>query len=199
MNEAHVISVDPGVKTLGELRINEDRLAKISRTLTAPGRHVATPFEGLFNALFGINKRVNGQFSGKMLLLRVVCGSLLAGTALLPLAPADITSMNIPASALVMAFVGISMVFGFFSRLISLGGACWFGYSLYTSLMGGIPDLTAGALAMVMMIFSVMGPGLYSLDRMMRRGLLRLCRRSRKTRGHGFDYRAYGVVDRRVS
>jgi len=199
LNEAHVISVDPGAKTLGEVRINNSQLAKISRTLAAPCRLVSAPFKRTLNLLFGINRKVNHQFSVKILLLRIICGvSLLAVTAHITNDPADAAGLTIPAVAAVMVIAGISMVFGFFSRLVSLAAGCWFGYNLYSSLMMGNADLVYGMLTIVMIIFFVLGPGLYSIDRLMHKGLVRLTHLHAKKQENRVDYHAYSTIDRRI-
>ena len=59
-------------------------------------------------------------------------------------------------------------------------------------------------LVMVTAIFSVLGPGLYSMDRYLRRALIILAQKSikkglRKNRKAGVTFRAYNAVDRRVS
>lgn len=197
MNEAHVISVNPGAKTLGELRVNDNRLTKISRTI-APHKIVSRPFKRMLNLLFGISSKVNRQFSGKILLLRIVCCCLLAATALIPLSESDLTILNIPPVAVAMVTAGLSIIFGFFTRLVSLTTACWLAYSMYLSILAGDADMTCGAMIMVMLVFTVLGPGLYSIDRLLLKALLRLTRKRKKKLNSRVDYRAYGIVDRRV-
>ena len=51
MSDTNVISVDPGAKTLGELRVGENRLSRISRRLSGPGKKVTAPFRYTLNLL----------------------------------------------------------------------------------------------------------------------------------------------------
>ena len=112
MNEANVISVDPGVKTLGELCVNDHRLARISRKISGPGRKVAAPFRHIMNLLFGINRRVNSQLSGKMMILRLTCGTMFILMALLPMEMTDILAARFTADSIMLCAIGISMNVG---------------------------------------------------------------------------------------
>lgn len=199
MNEAHVISVDPGVKTLGEICVNNQRLARISRTLSAPGRRVVAPFRKIMNILFGINQKVNNQFSGKMMLLRFVCGVLFVASVLVPMDPASILDLQFGVESAMLVGVGISLVLGLFTRLTALAGAVVFGFQVYVALTAGIVEAMPAAIMMLMLFFSVMGPGLYSVDSLMRKGLIKLSRtRARARKPVAFDYRAYTIIDRRI-
>lgn len=200
MNEAQVISVNPAEKTLGERLFKEDKFARISRTLSP--RRVGTSAKKVLNLALGLNSRVNGAYSAKMLFLRFLCGSVIILSVLLPMHPSDIMAFNFDTYKLMMCILGISMVFGFLSRLTALSGMAWFGYMLYSSIMGGNADILAGATTMIMAIFCVLGPGSYSIDQLTRRGIYKLFRRSPNKRAHHdngrFDYRAYSSVERRV-
>lgn len=204
MNEANVISVDPGVKTLGELCVNDHRLARISRKISGPGRKVAAPFRHIMNLLFGINRRVNSQLSGKMMILRLTCGTMFILMALLPMEMTDILAARFTADSIMLCAIGISMIFGLFSRITTLTGTVWFGIALYNSMAVSEPDTMSAMLVMVTAIFSVLGPGLYSMDRYLRRALIILAQKSikkgrRKNCKAGVTFRAYNDVDRRVS
>lgn len=200
MNETNVISVNPGVKTLGELCVNEHRLARISRKISEPGRKAVAPFRRVLNHLFGINRKVNAQLSGKMMVLRLICGTLFIALALVPMSMSEIREANFTADSIVLCAAGISMAAGLFSRLTTMAGAVWYGISLYNSITVSEPDAASAMLVMVMAIFCVLGPGLYSVDRYLRRAIMALVRGGKKTRRHerGISFRAYGDVDRRI-
>lgn len=203
MNEAQVISVNPGTKTLGELNISENKLSRISRRLTAPARNMVSPFKKIVDLLFGLNSKVNAQFSGKMMLLRLLFGSLLIASVLLPMHPDDILALDFGPHSIALIIFGVSMVFGFLSRLVSLGCAGWFGYRVYASIMVANPDITAVSLLMFAVMFWVLGPGLYSVDQMIRHILFTLSSkyRQRQIRNRmikASGYRAYSSVADRV-
>lgn len=203
MSDTNVISVDPGAKTLGELRVGENRLSRISRRLSGPGKKVTAPFRYTLNLLFGINRCVNTRFSGKMMLLRLICGGLFIVMTLVPMSIPGIMAANFTTDAIVLTAVGISIILGLFSRMTTLAGAVWFGILFSISLEKYEPDMTCAAIMMVMAIFSVLGPGLYSMDRYIRRLILCLIRAGKKKTARckkgGIQYNAYGSVDRRVS
>lgn len=199
MNQANVISVNPGVKTLGELHVSDHKIARISRTLAAP-RHIANPLRAVTNALLGINSRVNARFSGKMLLIRMIGGALLLFMGLPALAATGFDLTATGTEALIECGAGLLLILGLFCRMSSAAAAGWFGYSFYMSLMAGLPDVGYAALSAVMLIFVVLGPGRFCIDQFIRRGVYALgrLRRSRNRRQHGLDYRAYAMMDRRV-
>ena len=203
MSDPNVISVDPGAKTLGELRVGENRLSRIIRRLSGPGKKVTAPFRYTLNLLFVINRCVNTRFSGKMMLMRHLCGGLFIVMTLVPMSIPDIMAANFTTDAIVLTAVGISIILGLFSRMTTLAGAVWFGILFSRSREKYEPDMTCAAIMMVMAIFSVLGPGLYSMDRYIRRLILCLVRAGKKKTARckkgGIQYNAYGSVDRRVS
>jgi len=156
------------------------------------------------NLLFGLNKGVNTQLSGKLLLLRVVCGALMVLTVLLPMTTNEIVSMQFSIRSMVMCLLGVSLLLGFLSRITSYAGVAWFGYNLVTSIMNGTPDMACGALMLLMLVFSVLGPGMFSADQLIRKSVMAARRTARQNRGkvkHGanLDYRAFSQVEHRIS
>lgn len=200
MNQANVISVNPGKKTLGELHVNDRNISRISRTLAAP-RRMANPLRAVTNALLGINSRVNSRFSGKMMLIRLVCGTLFLLMGLPELLGTGFDLAAADTEVIIECCVGVSLIFGFLCRVSSVAAACWYGYAFYESFAFGMPDLGYAILSAVMLIFAVFGPGLYCIDQFIRRGLYALGRmvRRRTLRQPELNYRAYEMMDRRVS
>lgn len=99
--------------------------------------------------------------------------------------------------------VGPLADFGYADAYLVAGGIAWFGTLLFNSMMDGTPDVLAGAIAMIMTVFVIMGPGNYSVDQLARRAMFisarRSSRRNNRTDKHEtFGYRAYTSVDRRV-
>ncbi len=202
MNDVQVISVNPTKKTLGEKLFKEESFARISRTISS-GRKIASPLKKFLNVMFGLNPGVNRLVSVKMLALRIVCGSIMIASVLLPMSPESILALDFGPHSIIMCALGLSLISGMLTRISSLAGIAWFGTLLFNSMMDGTPDVLAGAIAMIMTVFVIMGPGNYSVDQLARRAMFisarRSSRRNNRTDKHEtFGYRAYTSVDRRV-
>lgn len=201
MNQANVISVNPGVKTLGELNVGNSRIARISRRLAQPVRKPASTLRNFFSLVFGISRSDRGAFSSKMVTLRLMAGAMLTGAAVWH---ADGFSSLPPVPVLLMLSLGVSLVLGLFTRIVSAASAVGCGYLLYLSVMAGEPDFLAASACLVSLVFAMLGPGRYSADQLMLKVLAAIrrssrARRARKASGRAFDYKAYHYMDRRVS
>lgn len=182
------------MKTIGELRVDDHRLATISRSLTAPGRKT-NHTKNFINFIFGINSKVTRQFSSKMLLMRFVCGALFLWVGLTPLLQGSVDMMSVTQTAL-----GASIVLGLFTRLVSLTGICMFFWSSYATFMQTqTPEYTIVAIMVVLAFFAIMGPGRYCTDQFMRRGLIWLSRPRKSRKIDSMSYKAYEFADRAVS
>lgn len=204
MGKARIISVNPGIKTIGELGLKSSRLARISRTIANSGIYKKSLFRKTINLLFGIDNRIDTRLSSKLMLLRVLCGVLMVSSVLVPMSPSAIVSLDFGPMPAMMCLLGISLTLGFLSRLTSYAGAGWFGYNLAMSIIHATPDASAGALMLLMLVFSILGPGMFSTDQLIRRGLFSLRRRilenrHRKGRRPELDYRAFSQLEHRIS
>ncbi|MDE5869227.1 MAG: hypothetical protein K2H18_03255, partial [Muribaculaceae bacterium] len=95
-----------------------------------------------------------------------------------------------------MLVLGISLISGLFSRFTSFIGAGFFGYMTYMStLISGTPDVAIIFSAFLSLTFFISGPGMYSVDQILRRNLIRYAKiRSRikaeKLAANRLSYRA---------
>lgn len=201
MSKVQVISVNPGVKTMGELSIY-NRLARLSRAIAPTTVRHHSLFKRTINLLFGLNKGVGTRLSGKLMLLRLLCGGLMVSSVAIPMTSAEILSLQMGMESVIMFALGISLMLGFLSRLTSYTGVAWFGYNLALSLIQGVPEVSYGALMLLMLVFSVLGPGLFSADQLLRKALFAMRRNMRQRRRKDatvLDYRAFAQVERRIS
>lgn len=199
MNQANVISVNPGVKTLGELNIGTSSVAKISRSIVRPVRAGRSAAGAALRLLFGVTPH-GGAFSAKMALLRLTGAALAISMALWQ--ASDVTGLLATQNLLALVF-GLSLISGLFTRIVSALTTAFYGTSLYASVIAGTPVFTAASLAMTALAFTLLGPGRFSIDRLILRGLRALRRalrrqRQRRAERRAFDYRAYHYMDRRV-
>lgn len=202
MNNANVISVNPGIKTMGELNIEEITLSRISRTISNPGQKSST-FKHILNATFGINSDVTSRWSAKLASIRVAAGSIMLALGAFSLQGAQ-AGMAPQALGIVSIALGVSLILGLFTRLISIGALGVAIAIAFESISGGALDSTALTVALSGIIMGILGPGHYSLDQIMRKGLYTLYRNrnrhdpDRDPSRIAFDYSAFASVDTRL-
>lgn len=201
MSNAKIISVDPGIKTLGELNINEINLTRLSRTISNPGRK--STFKNTLNMVFGINSRTDAGISSKMFGLRLIGGTLMTALGALSLSGSAMVALPHMLTVACLAF-GISLLTGSFTRLISMATACIALFTAYTAFSAGSLDTVSLMTAMLGIGACVIGPGHYSADSLMRRQIFRLYRNAhrydpeRNADNLMFDYNAFAAVERRI-
>lgn len=201
MNQTNVISVNPGVKTLGELNIGNSTIVRISRRLTRPGRVSASPFKAIVRFVFGVSRERSGTFSTKMAMLRMSAAAI---TILAALWQSGGLEAAPTAPVLAMVAFGVSLALGLFTRLVAASAMAICSYMFYLSIMGGTPDAMSAVSLVVSLMFALLGPGRYSADQLIVKGSTAIYRRSRaraarREKKAEFDYKAYHRVDRRVS
>ena len=204
MNQVNIISVDPGVKTMGELNMTEIKIGDISRRFSH-SRNSRPAYKKVLNFILGINSKVNDAFSCKMMLVRLLAGCLFIAFSIMPdiTGSIDLSSFG-PVSVLSLA-LGITVILGILVRATCASGMLIFGYLFYNSYMAGVADYHMLLLCCISTIIMILGPGRYCIDQFIRRGVSKLSSAARKrTRRKtemdmAVSYKAYGSVDRRVS
>lgn len=201
MNQTNVISVNPGVKTLGELNIGNSTIVRISRRLTRPGRVSASPFKAIVRFVFGVSRDRSGSFSTKMAMLRMSAAAI---TILAALWQSGGLEAAPTAPVVAMLAFGVSLALGLFTRLVAASATAICGYMFYLSIMAGTPDVMSAVSLVASLMFALLGPGRYSADQLIVKGFTAIYRRSRaraarREKKAAFDYKAYHHVDRRVS
>lgn len=201
MNQTNVISVNPGVKTLGELNIGNSTIVRISRRLTRPGRVSASPFKAIVRFVFGVSRDRSGSFSTKMAMLRMSAAAI---TILAALWQSGGLEAAPTAPVVAMLAFGVSLALGLFTRLVAASATAICGYMFYLSIMAGTPDVMCAVSLVASLMFALLGPGRYSADQLIVKGFTAIYRRSRaraarREKKAAFDYKAYHRVDRRVS
>lgn len=203
MNQANVISVNPGQKTLGELHINEHRLARISKAISGPSP-ISSPLKKFFNTFFGINSKVNAQYSKKILLSRVLIGALYIYIGLQGVIAGDSWS-SMSGYEIATAILGASIFTGLLTRVTGIAGVILYGIISYSAWIQGDIDISGIMMLLPAIIMIITGPGRYSIDQMIRyrlftglQGMKSRHRQNRRKENLRYGYRAYANVDRRV-
>lgn len=201
MINAKVISVNPSVKTRGELNISSINIEPLTRSMSSASRQPSGRKQTL-NLLFGINSGLSSSFSTKMMSVRMIAGIVI--TAMSVMSISGQIAGALPASmSWVSLVLGASILFGCFTRVISCIGALTFGIAFLSTLSTTGSGLTLLTLAAASLIFMVLGPGKYSADLFIRHSLHRLYRNAnrydpeRNPDNLDFDYNAFGSVDRK--
>lgn len=179
VEKINVISVNPGAKPKGAMQ-NElfNRLATPIKILDNPVRH--TKFRPLINFLSGINSNVNTAWSVKLLMVRLIAGATLLVTGILNYH--GIYGYNVPSMLITL---GVAMIIGLFSRILSGVGAvvfasvmalAYFGmttpYLPYTVLTEGVLNYGYLLSSVLLILCAMIGPGRFSLDQLIRAAIL---------------------------
>lgn len=180
MNNINVISINPAQPTKAAMHPEIfERIARDCRTRTSAAASASLrPFKLLLNAISGINAGVSKSMSARLLILRLLAGALLIGLALYPtgVGPLAFTA------DWCQLILGVAIVCGFMTRIFCLAGAAIFATFAIQAGMAGEVDLYMILPAMIAMVFIIIGPGIYCIDQIIRRGLFRNARRRAKLR-----------------
>lgn len=202
MNNAKIISVDPGIKTLGELNINEINLSRLSRTISNPGAS-RTSFKNVLNFIFGINSRNSQALSSKVLAFRIFAGSLFTALGAMALTGTGMAAVPELLSITCCIF-GVSLMTGLLMRVLSACAVIVSLYCAYISFMSGAVDSFSLLTAITAFTGCLFGPGLYSSDSFIRRALYGIYRNmhrydpERNADNLQFDYNAFASVESRI-
>lgn len=161
MSDLNVISINPSQTTLGSLQPEVvEKLLRVRKSGVAVKR--ASRSKGFLDFVWGVNPSSTRRVSGKMFAVRAMMGAYFVVLSL----------MNFSGVAelgnCVMFALGVSLILGFFQRLVTFAGACWFGYFAVMAALGGIIDNSMLMSAIGCMAMAILGPARYSLDMLMR-------------------------------
>ncbi|MDE7412762.1 MAG: hypothetical protein K2N05_03090 [Muribaculaceae bacterium] len=169
MSSINVISIDPAQSAKSALHPEVfERIARECR-FSRDVKHYNVSAQKSINLAFGINKKVSKTKSRNLLLLRSVAGISLVASAFAQ--GLDFTSFS---ASWAMVIMGISMVFGLFSRVISIMSATFFTYVLAISgLEISLANISAAAAVLFSVTLFITGPGKFSFDNILRRSMIR--------------------------
>lgn len=202
MNNANVISVNPGIKTMGELNIEEINLSRISRTLSNPGQANST-FKSILNATFGIDSNVTTHWSSKIAAIRILSGLILLSTGIVSLTGGQL-GLAEHTMSVISIVLGASLIMGLLTRLVSAGALIAGIVVMAESLSAGTLNPASVTVALSGAVMGILGPGHYSVDQILRRGIFRLYRNRHRNDPErdpskiAFDYSAFASVDFRM-
>lgn len=203
MNLAQVISVNPSVKTLGELSApSEKYMSGISRALSNPEKRVSSLFVGMVNMISGINSKTNKQLSYKVLYIRLIIGLMLIAFSINPMVSQPVSALSV--TTVLTFLLGCTIIAGFLTRPATIGAALFFSTMFIQSISSGSVDNMSGLMMVMMLVISIMGPGMFSLDRIIRRNLLSMRGKiqtkkfNSRYNGTSVYYTAYADIEKRT-
>lgn len=180
-----ILTVNPAESTVGALH-PEACMRLLRRKVDTEGATVARRKSGgLLRALFGATS-VSASRSRMMLVLRVLFGGFLIVHGVLGVHSALIESVFAMG-------VGMMVMMGVATRFVmTASGVCFAIMSGMAIEQGAFPQ-TDLLIAVMSVGIAMAGPGRYSLDALLRRGIFRSIRRyeTRKLMQRRFSYRAY--------
>lgn len=159
MNNTNVISINPSKKTTGQ--INTEFWAKMARKCRVRELdYKLIRFKSVLNIFTGINKNVSETTSKKLLITRVVIASLVIFYAITTLYSIPMINTYIYFTTAVLLLLGCAQ------RLLMTA------LSVALLITGLFPEgIIAGMLAFF-------GPGIYSIDQLLRRSIFRTYKKS---------------------
>lgn len=172
MSSVNVISINPAKSAKSALHPEVfERIAReysISRDTTK----MNISAKRTINFIYGINKKIGKTLSINLLVARtIIAAALTAGTIWTGLSLIAFTP------AWMMLILAGSLLFGLFSRVISFGSALYFGCLASTA-----PEWMMIASAGVSFLFFLSGPGLFSIDQLLRRASFRYAKRRARSK-----------------
>lgn len=187
MNTSRVltVSVNPAAATIGSL-YPEVCVNSLRRKVDLEGATLARQKSGAtLRLLFGTTS-FSSFLSSLILAIRVVGSSMLFYYGLRCFAMS-------PVVGILSIAIGMSLIFGFAMRMITFVAAIGFGIFSYHLIESGMMPNDIMTISLGCLIMSAAGPGRYSADAIMRRGIFRKIRRyeTRKLMENRFSYRAY--------
>lgn len=189
MDSPHIISVNPGISNVGE-RLQE--AARYNHTVKSivTGITRRPKYTTLVNSLTGISSKTMSGTSGRILLLRIFTVLMLGAAVYYGPTAGMQPSLMIPAIVL-----GISLLLGFMTRIVSIGAMATF---TYFAIQGPASPAICIALAFTALVFTILGPGIFSTDQFIRKGILRranILRRAKKKSGRDIDSHSHPKFD----
>lgn len=181
MSNVNVISVNPSKKTTGE--INSEFWAKMARRCrVSETNHKLIRFKSVVNAITGINNSISAATSRKLLWTRLAIAAIFIYSA--------ITAFSTEPAITVAIYLSLGAVTfsGFAQRpvMIAMCAVCTI-TGLFTEF------------AIVFGILAYFGPGIYSVDQLIRRKAFRaykksMLRRARHQEEQRLTYKAFQVA-----
>jgi len=185
MTQPTVLSIDPGANTRGAIQEEAKKYGSLATNIVA--RIGVTPrLKDTLNTLTGIDASTMSGASSRIFFLRFIIGALLISGAVFSWLHG--MSVLITASA---ATLGICLIFGFMTRLISLAALPGLAIMTWHGMIA--PEFSVPML-LTALVFAVTGPGIFSTDQFIRRAAFRASRRRRirrNVRNPKLDYRCY--------
>lgn len=170
MNQLNVISINPGESTQAALHqeLFDSAVRQYAPDAYSHLFRTRDSFRDRTDFIFGISKGFSSANSGRILSCRILAASGLAAFALLALNPVSMAAMICLGMA---AAIGL----GLFTRVVSFSAICAFGFLFWETFSQGeampfmlLVPVVAG------LFFTISGPGLYSIDQLIRKSLLKM-------------------------
>lgn len=188
-----IISVNPGKMTLGALHpeATEKLIRSSAKMLSTP----ATTKNGFLNFVFASSTPGVGRFGSYMLICRLLFSALLIVSGAFILSG----EINAPAVPFIPFYFAIaelvagSMIgLGLLTRIASFSCGLLFAYLSVMSILSGIFDMTNLILTFSCVAFAMFGGGKFSVDFLIRKGLINhAIRKRQKMEQNRLSYKAY--------
>lgn len=201
MKQNDVISINPGVKTLGELCIEGERFAAVSRTI-APINNSNISVSAVAKTLLGVGRFTKTAAEIKMAGMRICFGVAIFLLYFSDIISAISTSASIFSMGWMAAIVSMSLIFGVFSRIASFS-ACviWSFLAIQSAVIGNL-DITSILSSVLAGCGTIAGASKMSVDTVIYQIIRKRRAKARRAEtemwsNHANSYRAYELADQR--
>ncbi len=186
MADVKVISVNPGIKTVGAL--NFEFIGKVARTCSSPVSKAVNNqrVKKVCNHIFGIDRSSTDVEATKLLLIRVIAAVFLVALGITGLDPVQLTAD--PDINIFNIVIGCMILSGLFTRIASICGFLLYAFLVASQFYGlgssitatsgsATPDLALICMSMIFLFLAITGPGRYCIDQLLRMGIVRIAER----------------------
>lgn len=189
-----VISINPSVKTLGELNLPSMNLECLSRSFSNPGIK-STAKSDLTGLFFGTSHKTGKWMQFKVLAIRIICAALLVYTGLIEGIPHNINNIE----SIIMLTAAGSMALGFMMRPLTVIAAAFLIFTGTWRSASDAIDMTTLFQTAACLVPCILGSGRISIDSIITRYIgRRKAMNRRRSRSREMDYRAYSTLERRL-
>lgn len=186
MKIADTISVDPSKTALGHV---ETPSAPLFRANVLESNEKVASLD-IIKVLFPTNKAGAMEYQKYAVPLRTLFGTILIVTGISMLE----ASLTIGVAITSLCF-GAFLALGLLTRPVMLGAAAYYCISGALAIRSGSPDLSVFSLMFGCLVFAVIGSGKYSIDTLIRSGLVKHRNNSEKKRKENMmGYKAFHSV-----
>lgn len=196
MNYSDIISVNPGKLTLGAL--HPEGATRLIRTNININSSTVKKHRFL-DFIFAVKAPGINRFGKYMLVMRLLFATILISSGCLTLNGSITNALTIissQVSGILQITAGAMLALGLLTRISILSIGIILSASILITFTNGMPDMSALSSLFTCILFIIMGAGKYSLDFLIRKGvIINATRRRKRNEMKRMTYKAFQYSD----